>query len=118
MGKPAKCISETEARTLQNNWVNTREPALTRELSEQDCREVLFSLEELQEYLNYVKDESDRQGITSPGIRVYFGAYDNSNSNKATVFLAPTKAITVGCDNNYKIDAFNNGIAGLPPKNY
>ncbi len=118
MGKPAKCISENEARTLQNNWVNTREPTLTRELGEQDCREVLFSLEELQEYLNYVKDESDRQGITNPGIRVYFGAYDDSNSNKATVFLAPTKAITDGSDNNYNIDAYNRGVNGNPPTSY
>ncbi len=119
MGKPVKCISEREARSLQDNWVDAREPLLSSSLGEQDCREVLFSVRDLEEFLTYVKDESKKQGITNPGIRIYFGAYNTNSSNKATVFLAPTKNVTDSAiENNYTIDSLNGGISGNPPANY
>ncbi len=119
MGKPAKCISVSEARNLQDKWVATREPALTSSLGEQDCREVLFSVSDLEEFLTYVKEESKKQGITNPGIRIYFGAYDTHTSNKATVFLSPTKNVSdSSTENNYSIDSFNTGTSGNPPTAY
>lgn len=118
MSKPLKCISVEKARTLQDNWVETRQQGIVNSLGYQDSREVFYSLEEIQAYLNYVKQESKKQGITAPGIRIYFGAYNDETSNKATVFLAPTVSDDKNSENNYTLDAFNFGHAGFPPKNY
>lgn len=118
MSKPAKCIPVDSARALQDNWVATRQPEIDRTLGYIDTREFFYSVEELEEFLNYVKEESKKQDITNPGIRIYFGAYNNDKSNKATVFLAPTKGDDKNSDNNYDIDPFNLNQGGWPPKNY
>lgn len=118
MAKPAKCISEATARQLQDNWVATRATDIESGRGSVDTREFFYSLAELQEFLDYVKEESRKQGIDQPGIRIYFGAYDNDDSDKATVFLAPTQGNTVTSRNNYKIDPLNLGQGGWPPYNY
>lgn len=118
MSKPTKCVSVQTARDLQNNWVATRQPEIDRTLGYIDTREFFYSVEELEEFLNYVKDESKKQGITNPGIRIYFGAYNDDKSNKATVFLAPTNGDDKNSDNNYNINPFNLNTGGWPPKKY
>ncbi len=118
MTKPAKCITVAAARVLQDNWINTRKPEIDRTLGYIDSREVFYSVEELEEFLNYVKEESKKQGITHPGIRIYFGAYNDTKSNKATVFLAPTNGKTKESQNNYSIEPLNMGQNGWPPHNY
>jgi len=118
MTKPSKCISEDKARALQDNWVATRQPEIDRALGYTDAREAFYTVEELEEFLSYVKEESKKQGITNPGIRIYFGAYDDDTSNKATVFLAPTMSDDKNSENNYLIESLNYGQGGWPPKNY
>lgn len=118
MAKPANCISVTEARTLQTNWRSTRAVEIEAAQGSKDACDFVFSVDELQEFIDYVKDLSTKQGINSPGIRVYFAAYDDDQSDKATVFLAPTKDVTADADNNYSIDPLNRGQTGWPPNNY
>ncbi|GGD97152.1 hypothetical protein [Planktosalinus lacus] len=118
MNKPIKCITVEEARKLQDNWVSTRAKIIDSNLGIVDSREVHYSIEELEEYLAYVKEESQKQGINTPGIRVYFGAYDDSKSNYATIFMAPTEGETESSNNNYNIEPFNFGQSGHPPKAY
>jgi hypothetical protein len=118
MTKPAKCISESEARQLQQNWIHTRANKIEDAMGEEDARAVFYTVAELEEYLEYVKYESTKQGVSNPGIRIYFGAYNDAKSNKATAFLAPTKGDTNTSDNNYEIVALNRGTNGWPPNNY
>ena len=129
MGKPKKCISVDEAKELQKVWCDTRTPEIDKCLGFEDTREFWWSVEELQEYLKYVKKQSRKQGISNPGIRMYFGAYPESKCKKhkgyATLFLAPTGAPAGGigkdddtAPNNYGIDPMNFGSAGDPPQNY
>jgi excinuclease UvrABC nuclease subunit len=118
MAKPAKCISESEARQLQQNWIDTRAKDIKKDMGEEDARQVFYTVAELEEYLAYVKTESTKQGISTPGIRIYFAAYNDDKSKKATVFLAPTKGDTTASDNNYNIEALNRGNHGWPPNNY
>ncbi|MBT0608943.1 hypothetical protein [Aequorivita echinoideorum] len=118
MTKPLKCISVEEATQLQDNWLATRAIYIEQGLGGADTREFLFSVEELQEFLDYVKSESEEQEIDNPGVRIYFAAYNSEENNKATVFLAPTKGTDENADNNYKIDPMNTVIGGWPPKNY
>lgn len=128
-GKPKKCITKEEARELQHVWCCTRTPEIDKCIGFEDAREFYWSVEELQEYLKYVKKKSKKQGIDNPGIRMYFGAYPESKcKNKkgyATIFLAPTGApageMGKGGDsapNNYGIDPYNGAGVGDPPVNY
>lgn len=114
MAKPAKCISETEARTLFNNWDN-RATLINNNLGP-DVREFVFSVEELEEYLKYVKD--NHSGMSKQGIRIYFAAYNNAQSTKATVFLSPTNGTSPNSPNNYAINALNVVSGGWPPNIY
>jgi len=127
--KPKKCITENEARELHDNWCAKREKNLKKSLGFEDAREFHWSVAELEEYLAYVKQESEKQGIKDPGIRVYLGAYSKEKckvgKGMSTLFFAPTGARLgaigkdgSGPENNYGINAFNYGNNGNPPQNY
>ncbi|MGB3345365.1 MAG: hypothetical protein WBA61_15760 [Aequorivita sp.] len=115
MPAPSKCITVAEAKELQDNWIATRAVQIERGMGYPDSREFLFSVAELREFLDYVTAEST---TPNPGIRIYFAAYDNDTSDKATVFLAPTNGTTLDSENNYNLRPLNRGIQGWPPKNY
>ncbi len=115
MSKPSNCITVAEAKQLQNNWKATRAVDIEAAMGSVDTREFLFSVAELQQFLDYVKAGS---GVMNPGIRIYFAANDNDLTDKATVFLAPTLGVTAGSLNNYSLEPLNKGIAGFPPTNY
>lgn len=126
MAKPEKCISPQDAEKLFSHWSKTRGETLRESLGEHDTCEFSLSISELREYLDYVEDESKKQGVSNPGVRLYFGAYDASKSNKTTFFLAPTKGKTASTsrsgddddENNYDIDAWNINQGGWPPTQY
>ena len=130
MEKPKKCLSVEGAKALQKKWELSRALDIGRSLEYRDTREFWYSVEELQEYLNYVKKQSAVQGVKDPGIRIYFGAYPKSSTKKsyATIFLAPTKGrstplegeegTSASADNNYDIDPLNESSAGMPPVTY
>lgn len=128
--KPEKCITVEQGRRLVKEWCDTRTPEIDKCLGFVDAREFEWTVEELMEYLRYVKRESKKQGIIDPGVRVYLGAYPKekckSHRGYSTVFLAPTghPARSLGKDMlrldtiNYKIAPYNHGNSGEPPKNY
>ena len=116
MAVPANCISEQKARELHDNWVATREPAIKQALGDFDTREFVFSVAELEEFLQYIKDESG--GILNPGVRIYFAAYKGENNDKATVFLSPTKGPNKDSDDNYELKSLDFVGGGWPPKSY
>lgn len=116
MSKPSNCITVAEARQLQNNWVATRAVDIEAAMGTPDTREFLFSVAELQQFLDYIKAGSGTGA--QPGVRIYFAAYDNDTNDKATVFLAPTLGVAAGSPNNYALEPLNKGISGWPPKNY
>ncbi|MEP6262125.1 MAG: hypothetical protein ABJ092_11140 [Gillisia sp.] len=133
MAKPLKCIPVEEARKLQETWKSSRGKEIERAQKYVDTREFWYSLEELQEYLDYVKEKSAEEGVSNPGIRIYLGAYPGAAPRKSysTVFLAPTKPLnsmeSTGDtqenagetqENNYSIDPLNHGQGGVPPLDY
>ncbi|RMA58877.1 hypothetical protein [Ulvibacter antarcticus] len=118
MSKPTKCISVTEGKELQASWVTSRAATLKTLIGGDDSREVFWSVDELQEFLDYVKEMSASQGIINPGVRVYFAAHNTDSNNKATVILAPTNGNSSASNNNYNIDPLNGGVTGWPPNNY
>ncbi|SFF59430.1 hypothetical protein SAMN04488033_101227 [Salegentibacter agarivorans] len=128
MKKPKKCISVDKARREQDEWVKTRGKDIREAEGYEDTREFWYSVDELQEYLDYVKEKSKEQGVEKPGIRFYLGAYPKTKEKKSytTMFLSPTKeavgdAATAGEDsdpNNYEIEPMNIIQGGHPPRNY
>lgn len=128
MEKPAKCISVEEARKEQDEWVRTRGKDIREAEGYEDTREFWYSLDELQEYLDYVKEKSKEQGVEKPGIRFYLGAHPKTKDKKSytTMFLAPTKEAKGETEtaqedsdpNNYEIEPFNTIGSGWPPMEY
>ncbi len=119
MAKPNKCISVEEAKVLHDNWVGSRAPVIQQSRrGREDCREFVYSVAELQEFLDYVRDESQKQGIDNPGVRIYFGAYTGESGDQATIFLSPTDGGGSNSGNNYNLEPFNFGQGGDPPTNY
>ena len=116
MSIPTNCITVAEAKQLQDNWIETRAADIEQAMGAPDTREFLFSVAELQQFLDYIKAGA---GIgAQPGVRIYFAAYDSNVSNKATVFLAPTIGVSAGSENNYNLRPLNRSVNGWPPKNY
>ena len=128
MKKPKKCISVDAARKEQDEWVKTRGKDIREAEGYEDTREFWYSVDELQEYLDYVREKSKEQGVEKPGIRFYLGAYPKTKEKKSytTMFLSPTKkaagdAATAGEDsdpNNYEIEPMNIITSGQPPITY
>ena len=118
MGKPSKCISVSEAKTLQKRWLDTRAKEIEAAEGAEDASDFTYSLSDLEEFVQYVREESTKQGIDNPGVRIYFAAYDNAKSKKATVFLAPTMGPEADSDNNYNIDPMDRSGTGWPPNKY
>lgn len=119
-------IPPAKGKELLENWEKGPGNAIKGK-GIKDAYETWFSVAELEEYLAYVKEYiSD-----NPGIRIYFGKYNaggGSNPVKGltTVFLAPTKGGGNGGEevnleevqNDYDLNAYNDGGVGWPPKKY
>ncbi len=118
MSAPTNCIPVSEAIELRNKWLSTRQNTINTALGYDDQNVIFFSVDELQEYLDYVKLQSTRQDIPNPGIRIYFAAYSAAETNLATVFLAPTDGPTQTSNNNYNIRPLNSGQDRMPPVIY
>ena len=74
-----------------------------------------------------MKTKSLQQGVETPGINIWFGAYDATETDPslATVFLAATKRVKSDDPNkeyedvaNDDIEPFNDGTVGWPPVKY
>ena len=103
MKKPKKCISVEEARKEQDEWVKTRGKDIREAEGYEDTREFWYSVDELQEYLDYVKEKSKEQGVLSP-------------TKEAAGDTATAKEDSD--PNNYEIEPMNIIQSGDPPTNY
>lgn len=135
---PKGLISSVEAKELNQQFIKTRSKDLNRIVKKEsgnpkkeDAISSWFSLEELENYIAYVKEEGTKKGISVNGLRVYFGAYANNvkkqdKKDLSTVFFVPTKvkqaslqkdgvtAVVASSDID-SIDALNDGMQGYPP---
>lgn len=142
MKRPAKCISIEDARELQKKWKKTRGKLFEDNENYKDCCEVWYSLDELQDYINYVRNLSAEQGVKQPGISMWLGAEDQKGKKDGicTIFLSATKETsasknavvenssgssdvilaltTASYEINESIDAYNHGSNKFPPEEY
>lgn len=94
--EPTQLIPNDLAVDLSRRYNNERAQLITTNIGKDDATAVWYSIEELENYINYVKTQGTEKGIEVTGIRMYMGVYptDNSYREKAgltTIFLSPTK---------------------------
>ncbi len=122
-----KKVTVAKAKKLQKKWWDTRLNVTTNGKTHEDTCQFFYTVEELQNYLDEVKTKSLEQGVDTPGINIWFGAYDETvdKPSLATVFLAPTKRVKSNDTELEYEDIANddiepyNGTGGLwPPAEY
>ena len=129
--KPNGVISVTQAKALNANWSQYREAAVDSAAKKQgrnkDNRWTHWSIDDIENYIAYSKDQADSLGYEMTGIRVYLGVYgDNAGQTKknlTTMFIVPTgKKSNMQAsslinfmpppNNDLSIDPLNDGTGG------
>jgi hypothetical protein len=93
--KPSQLITKEFARQLNVNYNNKKASLTARKEEKEDANAIWYSLEELENYIHYIKTNGAKEGYNVDGIRFYFGVYpdDEEHGEKAgltTLFLVPT----------------------------
>lgn len=123
-------IPNDKAKKLFDNWTGTNQPGNSKSPGKaikaagfKDTFETWFSVEELEAYLEYVKENIP----DNPGIRIYFGNYGGNAGpadDSCTVFLSPTSGGKIDDltnslpENDYDLESYNSGTGGNPPQEY
>jgi len=95
--KPKGVISVKEAIALNDNWTKYRTPELNsitqKQVGKNDNRWAGWTLEDIENYIAFAKNEAKKNKQSVTGFRVYFGVYgEKAQNDKAflsTLFLAP-----------------------------
>ena len=95
--RPAALLVK-EAKTLNDNWTKYREAAVDSAAKKQgrnkDDRSVWWSIEDIENYITFSKNETSNLGFDMTGMRIYLGVYgDNAGRTKknlSTMFWVPT----------------------------
>ncbi|PCI32610.1 MAG: hypothetical protein COB60_09095 [Flavobacteriaceae bacterium] len=134
--KPNGLISPLQAKALNEEFITTRSKEmnnvvkkLTGDKKDQDAYCTWFSIEELENYIAYTKEQATLNGKNLTGLNVYFGAYPTEDkhpkdSNLSTIFFAPTTkkskldVTELSTESDTDLDGLNQGTVGWPPKPY
>lgn len=128
---PSQTISMEQAKILQQEYVRTRSGIVNKTLGFEDTRDFWFSLDSLEQYIRYVRQESKVRGLEDLGLRIFYAAYPKDGKGQwpdpgfSTVILVPTHGkpqigngffpmapVQLG---SAGIRAFNYGNGGQPP---
>ncbi|KAA5533697.1 hypothetical protein F0919_14265 [Taibaiella lutea] len=116
---PKGLIDKETAKAMEKLYVDNQYAIINRYRQshgddEPDSRETIFSLEEIENYIAYVKEASNALGLRDLGIRIYQGAKSADEKVFTTVFFAPTNE----GNNSMEIQCLNLGSYGRPPTVY
>ncbi|MBD0831721.1 hypothetical protein [Aestuariibaculum sediminum] len=99
ISKPAKVITIEEAKILSKNWTDNRKKvvdsaARAQGATKDDTRSGYWTLDEIEEYISWARQEATDKGYSMTGIRVYLGVYGKNRGQAkrdlTTMFIAPT----------------------------
>ncbi|WP_166925124.1 jacalin family lectin [Flavobacterium poyangense] len=131
--KPNQLITREFAKQLNSNYANKRAKIIRKSTKKDDANAIWYSLEALESYIQYIKEQGVESGYEVDGIRFYFGVYpeDEKHGEKAgltTLFLAPTGKKTsssVSTRSAGKMQSFasapeedSHDIESISPMNY
>jgi hypothetical protein len=136
-GRPTQLITRKFAKELHLNFMKYRASIIAKYIKKEDANAVWFSVDELENYIHYIKSKGEKTGYDVNGIRIYFGVYPEQRkyAEKAglmTVFLQATgkkikklskegevQTLALVMDNGdgdiSSIEPMNYGSIGRPP---
>lgn len=129
MTKPKGLISPSEIKALDQAY-NSRHTIISDSLIKTpDNRSSWYSIEEIESYIAYAKQQADSLGYTLDGLRLYAGAYPDTKEGPGlmTMFFVPTGSRNVsegsmiptiqggGSNDIQGADGLNRGSGGEPP---
>ena len=95
ISQPSGIVTPDEMKAMDQAY-NVRyaiiNDSLFKDSKEKDNRSSWYKLEDIENYLVYAKDQAKSKGYILDGLRVYLGAYPDTNSEKGltTLFFSPT----------------------------
>ncbi|MEN2489027.1 hypothetical protein AAYQ05_14605 [Flavobacterium sp. B11] len=125
--KPSQLITKEFARQLNVNYNNKKASLTAKKAEKEDANAIWYSLEELENYIHYIKTNGAKDGYDVDGIRFYFGVYpdDEAHGEKAgltTLFLVPTGKKTQNKSTQMQsfalMQEMSSDIQSLEPMNY
>jgi len=129
--EPKGLISESQANTYEENYKEHQYKYINEFLNNngvayQDSRAIRFDLEELENYIHYVREQAKNKELDGAlSLRIYFGAkkskFEKQNDEvmRSTLFMVPThREITRNTEKKHEnikgIKPLNMGSAGDP----
>lgn len=129
--EPKGLIKPNEARTLDQAY-SLRHRIISDSLFSNtktgDNRSSWWSIEDIQNYINYAENQAGELGYTMDGLRVYLGAYPNAKGETGltTMFIIPTGTKNTSQGSVFPIfqggsgdikgaNGLNFGQSGYPP---
>lgn len=129
--KPYGLITPEKAKSLDqayNERYKIINDSLFKDSKSEDNRSSWYKLEAIEQYLAYAKYEANNNGYTLDGLRLYLGAYPDTNGEKGltTLFFIPTGSKTVSEGSIFSLQGgggkdligsggLNMGTQGQPP---
>ncbi|UAB75316.1 hypothetical protein [Mesoflavibacter sp. SCSIO 43206] len=113
MPKPQGIISAQEAQTLNDNWTNLRAKANEAAAGQPDNRSSWYSLDDMQNFLDYIKEKNDNVN----GVRFYLGVETTKEDPKGmtTIFMVPTEEKDGKNIDIEGAEVMDRGLRGDPP---
>lgn len=97
VSRPYNALNYKELIPMLEHYDQTRKPVLEQALGYEDTRMNYFSIETIENYINYVKKLSEEKGIKFTGINFVSAAYPNKTShgvpNYQNLVFMPTTEI-------------------------
>lgn len=126
--EPTQLITKELATDLNSRYIEKRSGLILSNIGKEDANAVWYSIEELENYINYVKTKGIENGIEVNGIRFYIGVYPEDGvkykekAGLTTIFLSPTKKRTLNVlekslDDTLSIEV-NVDVSEIEPLNY
>jgi predicted Zn-dependent protease len=119
--KPSQLISVEKGKELNRNY-NKKIATLHKGENTSDANAVWFSLNELENYIAYIKSEGVDKGYEVNGIRFYFGSYaateQKGKAGYTTLFLSPTGNQIGQNETSKRSDGNESDITELSPLNF
>ncbi|OXA78903.1 hypothetical protein SAMN05444397_10864 [Flavobacterium aquidurense] len=128
--RPTQLITRKFATELHLNFMKYRASIIAKYIKKEDANAIWFSVEELENYIHYIKTKGEKTGYDVNGIRIYFGVYPDEKKyeEKAglmTVFLQATgkkirKAAKEGEVQTLALhmDSGEGDVSSIEPMNY
>lgn len=126
--EPTQLITTNIALDLNKRYNEKRSGLILSDIGKEDANAVWYSLEELENYINYIKTKGIEKGIEVDGIRFYIGVYPEDvvkykeKAGLTTIFLSPTKKKTSNISERSLVDTSsveeNIDVTEIEPLNY